>query len=97
MPSAAAQSAGWRAVPAVARTGGTVRTPATVAAAAAKLATGPREAIAATKRAVNASTLAGLDDALRRETESQVILLKTDDHREGVDAMLGKRPARFTD
>ena len=68
-----------------------------VAAAAAKLATGPREAIAATKRAVNASTLAGLDDALRRETESQVILLKTDDHREGVDAMLGKRPARFTD
>ena len=68
-----------------------------VAAAAAKLASGPREAIAATKRAVNASTLAGLDDALRRETESQVILLKTDDHREGVDAMLNKRPARFTD
>lgn len=68
-----------------------------VAAAAAKLATGPREAIAATKRAVNASTLAGLDDALRRETESQVILLKTEDHREGVDAMLNKRPARFTD
>lgn len=68
-----------------------------VAAAAAKLAAGPREAIAATKLAVNASTLAGLDDALRRETESQVILLKTDDHREGVDAMLGKRPARFTD
>ncbi|WP_336672033.1 enoyl-CoA hydratase-related protein [Tsukamurella sp. USMM236] len=68
-----------------------------VAAAAAKLASGPREAIAATKRAVNASTLAGLDDALRRETESQVILLKTEDHREGVDAMLNKRPARFTD
>ncbi|BDH59798.1 enoyl-CoA hydratase-related protein [Tsukamurella sp. PLM1] len=66
-----------------------------VAAAAARLASGPREAIAATKRAVNASTLAGLDDALRRETESQVILLETDDHREGVDAMLSKRPANF--
>ncbi|TWS17677.1 enoyl-CoA hydratase [Tsukamurella asaccharolytica] len=68
-----------------------------VAAAAAKLASGPREAIAATKRAVNASTLAGLDDALRRETESQVVLLESDDYREGVDAMLNKRPARFAD
>lgn len=68
-----------------------------VAAAAAKLASGPREAIAATKRALNASTLAGLDEALRRETEAQVVLLETDDHREGVDAMLSKRPARFTE
>ncbi|MET9326159.1 enoyl-CoA hydratase-related protein [Tsukamurella sp. NPDC003166] len=68
-----------------------------VAAAAAKLASGPREAIAATKRAMNASTLAGLDDALRRETDDQVVLLQTDDHKEGVAAMLGKRAARFAD
>lgn len=66
-----------------------------VAAAAAKLASGPREAIAATKRALNAATLAGLDEALRRETAEQVHLLRTDDHREGVAAMLGKRPPSF--
>lgn len=66
-----------------------------VASAAAKLASGPREAIAATKRAVNASTLAGLDDALRREADDQMVLLRTDDHREGVAAMLGKRVPQF--
>lgn len=67
-----------------------------VAAAAAQLTAGAREAIAATKRALNASTLAGLDDALRREADEQVVLLKSDDFREGVMAMLGKRAARFS-
>ncbi|GAB3133541.1 enoyl-CoA hydratase [Tsukamurella serpentis] len=68
-----------------------------VAAVAAGLAAGPREAIAATKRGVNAATLGGLDGALRRETEQQVNLLQTPDHREGVDALLSKRPARFAE
>ncbi|WP_019201564.1 enoyl-CoA hydratase-related protein [Tsukamurella sp. 1534] len=66
-----------------------------VADAAAQLAAGPRDAIAATKRAVNAATLDRLDGALQRETAAQVELLESDDHREGVAAMLGKRRPAF--
>lgn len=66
-----------------------------VAAAAARIANGPREAILATKSAMNAATLAELDAALAREATAQVRLLRTADHREGVAAMLAKRPAVF--
>lgn len=67
-----------------------------VAAAAAKLASGPRAAIAATKRAINAATLTQLEGALDRETAVQVGLLESDDYREGAAAMLGKRAPEFT-
>lgn len=66
-----------------------------VAAAATQLAHGPKDAIAQTKRAINATTLAQLEDALDRETAVQVDLLQSDDYREGVAAMLGKRRPEF--
>ncbi|GAA4388028.1 enoyl-CoA hydratase [Tsukamurella soli] len=60
-----------------------------------RLASGPQQAIRATKRAINAATLGELGPSLDRETSDQIVLLGTDDHREGVAAMLGKRKAVF--
>ncbi len=60
-----------------------------------RLASGPTVAYAETKAALNAVTLAGLNDALEREVAGQRRLGRTADYAEGVAAFLEKRPARF--
>jgi enoyl-CoA hydratase/carnithine racemase len=62
---------------------------------AAQLAAGAPLGLAATKRAVNAATYAGLDDALERERTGQTILLRTADAAEGMRAFAQRRPPEF--
>lgn len=62
---------------------------------AARLAAGPPLALAATKRAVNAATFAGLDDALERERAGQTSLLRTADAAEGMRAFAERRAPEF--
>lgn len=66
-----------------------------LAALTARLAAGPSDAYAATKRAINEATVGGLNDVLDRETEEQTGLLGSADFREGVAAFNEKRPPRF--
>jgi enoyl-CoA hydratase len=63
---------------------------------AARLAAGPPIALAATKRAINAATLDGLEDALGRESRGQVMLFGTEDAAEGMRAFVQKRRPTFT-
>lgn len=67
----------------------------TVDRLARRLASGPPRAFAATKTAVNAATLAGLDAALEREKAGQVELFGTEDAAEGVRAFVEKRRPEF--
>ena len=58
-----------------------------------RLATGAPLALAATKRAVNAATLGGLEDSFARERAGQSLLLRTEDVAEGMKAFSeGRRP-----
>jgi enoyl-CoA hydratase len=63
---------------------------------ARRLAAGPPIAFAATKKAINATTLAGLEDALDREGRGQVLLFGTEDAAEGMRAFVQKRRPSFT-
>jgi enoyl-CoA hydratase len=63
---------------------------------AVRLAAGAPLAYAATKKAVNAATLAGLEAALDRERSGQSVLLRTADAAEGMRAFGEKRRPRFT-
>ena len=65
-------------------------------ALAVRLATGAPRAIALTKRAMQRSWDATLDESLEYEAYLQGIAGATDDHREGLAAFVEKRPARFT-
>lgn len=69
---------------------------AEVAALTERLAEGPTAAYAATKRALNATTLAGLDAALELERKEQTALFATQDYAEGTTAFAEKRAPRFT-
>jgi enoyl-CoA hydratase len=69
--------------------------PATVEKIVSRLAAGPPLAYAAAKKAVNAATLAGLDDALERERTGQTVLLRTGDVAEGMRAFGEKRKPMF--
>jgi enoyl-CoA hydratase len=60
-----------------------------------RLASGPPLAYAATKKAVNAATLAHLDDALERERTGQTVLLRTADVAEGMRAFSEHRRPTF--
>lgn len=60
-----------------------------------RLAGGPPLALDATKRAVNAATLAQLDTALERERTGQTILLRTADVAEGMRSFSEKRHPVF--
>ena len=62
---------------------------------AGQLAAGAPLGLAATKRAVNAASYAGLDDALERERTGQTILLRTRDAAEGMRAFAERRPPEF--
>ena len=66
-----------------------------VAALAARLASGPRAAYAATKRLLNQSIGATLETQLQAEAERFAACAATPDFAEGVAAFLAKRPARF--
>lgn len=62
---------------------------------ASTLAAGPRRALELTKRALNAGTLAALDEALETEKRGQSELLVSADFAEGAAAMLQKRRPHF--
>ncbi len=72
-----------------------------VAAAAAAvidtLVAGPAVALRKTKQAINAATLTELEAALDRETEGQLILLRSKDFAEGTRAFQDRRTASFSD
>lgn len=61
----------------------------------AALASGAPLALAATKKAVNAAALAGLEDAFGRERTGQAALLRTADAAEGMAAFGERRRPRF--
>lgn len=67
-----------------------------VAALAARLAAGPTRSYAATKRALNAWQLRGLDEQLELEADLQQEMAGTQDFVEGVSAFVAKRDAAFT-
>jgi 2-(1,2-epoxy-1,2-dihydrophenyl)acetyl-CoA isomerase len=68
---------------------------ARVAADAARLAAGPREAIAATKRLLRRAETATLAEVLEAEAVEQGPLIAADDHREGMLAFAERRSPRF--
>jgi enoyl-CoA hydratase len=61
------------------------------------LATGPVVALRKTKQAINAATLTELEGALEREKEGQLVLIDSDDFREGTRAFQQRRSANFAD
>lgn len=63
---------------------------------ARRLAEGPTLAYAQTKQALNATTLAGLPQALETERKGQSELMSTADVAEGINAFQQKRKPRFT-
>ena len=65
------------------------------AAFAARLAAGPREAIALMKRNLDRALTSDFLPALDQEAELLVRAARTEDHREAVRAFLEKRPPRF--
>jgi 2-(1,2-epoxy-1,2-dihydrophenyl)acetyl-CoA isomerase len=62
---------------------------------AERLARGPTRAIGLCKRTLNVGISADLADVLEAEAEGQGLASQTEDHWEGVQAFLEKRPARF--
>lgn len=60
------------------------------------LLTGPSAAFAATKAAINAASLDGIEVAFERELQGQAILVQSDDFIEGASAFHQRRPAAFT-
>jgi enoyl-CoA hydratase len=54
-------------------------------------------ALRKTKQAINAATLVELEAALEREKQGQLVLLESNDFREGTRAFQQRRPAEFTD
>lgn len=60
-----------------------------------RLAGGAAVAYRATKQAINAATLGGLDAALDRERDGQVALFATEDFAEGASAFMAKRTPVF--
>lgn len=63
---------------------------------ASKLAEGPTEAFALTKRLVAHAAEHSLEEQLQEEVHAQTRAGKTDDHLEGVQAFFGKRRPTFT-
>jgi 2-(1,2-epoxy-1,2-dihydrophenyl)acetyl-CoA isomerase len=63
---------------------------------AERLARGPTRAIGLCKRTLNVASTADLATVLDAEAEGQGLARQTEDHWEGVQAFLEKRPARFS-
>ena len=64
-------------------------------ALAERLAKGPQEGLAATKRALNDEASMDLDQALEYEAVVQAQLMEHPDYREAYEAFRAKRPPRF--
>jgi 2-(1,2-epoxy-1,2-dihydrophenyl)acetyl-CoA isomerase len=62
---------------------------------AERLARGPTRAIGLCKRTLNVGISADLEAVLEAEAQGQGLASQTEDHWEGVQAFLEKRPARF--
>jgi len=62
---------------------------------AARLADMPTRGIGMTKRLVDSSVGASLEEQLEREAQLQTAATQTEDFREGVSAFLEKRPPKF--
>jgi enoyl-CoA hydratase/carnithine racemase len=71
------------------------RLAAETAAIAARLARGPAEALAETKRALDAEAVMDLDAALANEAEIQARLMLRPDFKEGYTSFIERRPSRF--
>ena len=67
-----------------------------VGAVLEKLASGPTQSYAGTKRQLNAWVYGGLGDQLELEAQIQQELATSSDFAEGVTAFIQKRPASFT-
>jgi enoyl-CoA hydratase/carnithine racemase len=63
---------------------------------ARRLAKGPLDALATTKRLLEAEWTLPLDEAIEAEAQAQAVHLKQPDHREYRDAFTAKRAARFS-
>jgi enoyl-CoA hydratase len=61
------------------------------------LVSGPAVALRKTKQAINAATLTELEAALEREKQGQLVLLESNDFKEGTKAFQQRRQATFTD
>ena len=64
-------------------------------AVARDLSHAPTRAVALTKELVRSASVVSLDEQLDIEVEAQTAAGETEDHLEGVQAFLEKRPARF--
>lgn len=69
--------------------------PAAAAEMAARLAGGPTRALGLTKRAFHRAMLEALERTLNYEAYLQDIASRTQDHREGLNAFIEKRPPSF--
>lgn len=69
--------------------------PAEIDRITTKLSQGPTRAFAETKKALNATTLSGLDSALARERDGQTALFATADFTEGLASFRAKRKPAF--
>jgi enoyl-CoA hydratase/carnithine racemase len=72
------------------------RLPAETEALARRLADGPAQALAMTKRMLNNEWGMDLASAIEAEAQAQALLLMAEDHKEFYRAFTEKRPPRFT-
>jgi len=89
----AAEAQGWGLVDEVVEADALA---ARAAEVAARYAEAPTRAIGMTKRLLEGSATATIEEQLEREAQLQSAATQTDDFREGVSAFLEKRPPRFT-
>src|SRR4029079_419307 len=61
------------------------------------LLSGPAVALRKTKNAINTATLVEWEAALEREKQGQLVLIDSNDFREGTRAFQQRRAAKFTD
>lgn len=70
---------------------------AEVSSVISTLVSGPAMALRKTKDAINAATLVELEAALEREKQGQLVLIESDDFREGTRAFQQRRSPKFAD